>query len=247
LELSRLFLRFAAEGGEIVFRTMKTIRLLAAIFATAFSSFAEHTIEGFSPHFSSNTEIIWNAPINNLPCSFWTYRKLPLVFSATTISNAIVLASSQSKGFPQPSTNQVVIWADNDESEPRPPSFFIMPEDGQISYSLGDRAPDSTRGIFKEEATLARAWDCLSQLSIDRSQFVKQMLPVTEAGEFFCGDKLRAYNFMVNPRVFHFNNLVPMGKLDAFRSRGQISNASKTFLLPVHNKSSLASGRPKHA
>jgi hypothetical protein len=148
---------------------MKTKALFISILAAFFPSRAEHIIEDFSPHFSSNTEIIWNAPTNSLPDSFWTYRKLPRVFSATTIPNAIVLASFQSKGFPQPSTNQLVIWADSDGSEPRPPAFSIMPEDGQISYSLGDRAPDSTRDIFKEEAALERAWDCLSQLDIDRS------------------------------------------------------------------------------
>jgi hypothetical protein len=59
---------------------MKAILLLGAILATVFSSFAEHIIEDFSPHFSSSTEIIWNAPTNNLPDSFWTYRKLPRVF-----------------------------------------------------------------------------------------------------------------------------------------------------------------------
>jgi hypothetical protein len=216
LELSRLFLRFAAEGGEIAFRTMKTIRLLAAIFATTFSSFAEHTIEDFSPHFSSNTEIIWNAPITNLPCSFWTYRKLPRVFSATTISNAIVLASFQSKGFPQPSTNQVVIWADNDESKPRPPSIFIMPEDGQISYSLGDRAPDSTRGIFKEEATLERAWDCLSQLSIDRSQFVKTNAASYGGWRVFLPRQVDGIQFYGESEGFSFQQFGAHGKIGCF-------------------------------
>jgi hypothetical protein len=35
-----------------------------------------------SPHFSTNTEIIWKAPTNHLPQSFWIYqRKLPHIFS----------------------------------------------------------------------------------------------------------------------------------------------------------------------
>ena len=42
-----------------------------------------------------------------------------------------------------------------------------------MSYSLGDRAPDSPENIFKDEAAVERAWDRLAQLGIDRSQLVK--------------------------------------------------------------------------
>jgi hypothetical protein len=42
-----------------------------------------------------------------------------------------------------------------------------------MSYSLGDRAPDSPQEIFKDEAAVERAWDRLAQLGIDRSQLVK--------------------------------------------------------------------------
>jgi hypothetical protein len=46
---------------------------------------------------STNAQIIWKAPTNNLPKSFWIYKKLPRVFSAAVISNALMLASFQSK------------------------------------------------------------------------------------------------------------------------------------------------------
>jgi hypothetical protein len=140
---------------------------------TVFSSFARITLEDISPHFSTNTEIIWDVPTNALPKSFWVYKKLPHIFSATTISNAVVLASFQSKGFPAPSTNQIVIWADSTAGEPQPPDFAIMPATGELSYSLGDRAPDSAEAYFKDKATVARAWDCLGQLGVDRTEFVK--------------------------------------------------------------------------
>jgi hypothetical protein len=53
---------------------MKIFALLAALFATAFSSFAELTLEDISPHFSTNAQIIWKAPTNNfeVPPNQWT-------------------------------------------------------------------------------------------------------------------------------------------------------------------------------
>jgi hypothetical protein len=145
--------------------------ILALIFS--FRAAALTSLEDISPHFSTNAQIIWQAPTNHLPKSFWIYKKLPRVFPATIISNAIVLASFQDKGFPKPSTNRIVIWADSTGGEPQPPDFEIMPENGRISFSLGDRALDSPQEIFRDQAAVERAWDRLAQLGIDRSQLVK--------------------------------------------------------------------------
>lgn len=153
---------------------MKTFALLAAILATAFSSSAAPiTLEDISPHLSTNAQIIWQAPTSNLPKSFWIYKKSPQLFSATTISNAIVLAAFQNKGFPKPSTTQTVIWADRFEGEMQPPYFSILPDMGQMLFTLGGRGPQSPEGISTNEAAVQRAWDCLAQLGINRSQFVK--------------------------------------------------------------------------
>lgn len=146
------------------------VPILAMIFSFRAAAL---TLEDISPHLSTNAQIVWQAPTNHLPKRFWIYIKLPRVFSATTISNAIVLASFQDKGFPKPSTNRIFIWADSTEGEPQPPYFRITPENGEMSYSLGDRAPDSPQEIFKDEAAVERAWDRLDQLGIDRSQLVK--------------------------------------------------------------------------
>jgi hypothetical protein len=145
--------------------------ILAMIFS--FRAVALTSLEDISPHLSTNAQIIWQAPTNHLPKSFWIYKKSPRVFSATTISNAIVLASFQHKGFAKPSTNQIVIWADRTDGEPQPPYFRITPENGEIFYSLGDRAPDSPQEIFEDQAAVERAWDCLAQLGVDRLQLVK--------------------------------------------------------------------------
>jgi hypothetical protein len=145
--------------------------ILAIIFS--FRAVALTSLEDISPHFSTNVQIIWQAPTNHLPKSIWIYKKLPRVFSATTISNAMILATFQDKRFPKPSTNQIIIWDDRTNGEPQPPYFRITPDIGEMSYSLGDRAPDSPQEIFKDEAAVERAWDRLAKLGIDRSQLVK--------------------------------------------------------------------------
>jgi hypothetical protein len=146
----------------------------AALFTSAFSlQAAPITLEQISPHFSTNTQIIWQAPTNHLPKSFWIYKKLPQTFSQATISNAIILASFQGKGFPKPSTNRVVLWAEGFDGEPQPPNFAILPDVGQLSFTLGDRRPNCPEGIATNQAAVERAWNCLAQLGLTGSYFVK--------------------------------------------------------------------------
>lgn len=133
---------------------------------------AEFTLEDMSPHFSTNMPIIWQAPTNHLPSSFWIYRKQPRIFPTATISNAVVLASFQKKAIPKPSRQRTVLWADRFEGEPKPPYLAIEPDLGQISYSLGDRAPQSEK-VSNDQTAVERAWDCLARLGIDRAEFIK--------------------------------------------------------------------------
>jgi hypothetical protein len=153
---------------------MKALGYFAVMSAAAFPAFAEYTIEDLSPRLSTNAPIVWKASMDDLPKSFWIYKKIPQTFSETTISNGIVLASFQSKGFPKPSTHQVTIWGDHMEGEPEPPYFLILPDLGQMSFTLGDRGPQGgPDDISTNEAALQRGWDCLAQLGMDRSQFRK--------------------------------------------------------------------------
>jgi hypothetical protein len=149
-----------------------------AIFLALFCCFpaTAASLEDVSPHFATNAEIIWRVPTNDVPKRLWIYRKLPHVFSAATISNAVILAGFQKRGFPKPKTNSVVISdeiAGSTFSEPRPPCFAIIPEDGIIQYDLGDRWPDLPGEILADRAAVNYAWDCLARLGIDRAQFVK--------------------------------------------------------------------------
>ncbi len=153
---------------------MKAFALFTGIFATAFYSFANPTnsLERFSPHFSTNTEILWQAPTNHLPRRFWVYKRLPpRPFSASVISNAVILASLQDKGFPKPSTNAFFIW-----SAPNPCGmgfsvFSILPASTTISFSSPNQNL-STNNIPDAETVTKRAFECAAQLGLDRAYMV---------------------------------------------------------------------------
>ncbi len=153
---------------------MKALTILLAMWFSFLANAA--SLEDVAPHFSANAEIVWKVPTNGVPKRVWIYKKMPHVFSAVTISNAVVLAGFQNKGIPKPSTNATVIWdriADSTIGEPRPPYFALRPEDGAIQYDIGDRWPDAPNEILTDRAAVDYAWDCLGRLKIDRTQFLK--------------------------------------------------------------------------
>jgi hypothetical protein len=131
------------------------------------------SLEEIAPHFATSTEIVWRVQTNDVPKRLWIYRKEPHVFSAATISNAVVLAGLQQKGFPKPSTKETVIYWDRMTGEPRPPYFAVTPHLGAIQYDIGDRWPNALSEILADRAAVEYAWDCLARLGVDRSQFVK--------------------------------------------------------------------------
>ena len=153
---------------------MKVFAFLAAILLIAFSSFADFTNspENFSPHFPTNTKIFWKAPTNNLPGNFWIYKRLPpRPFSATVISNAIVLASLQDKGFPKPSTNDFYIAEDEPANYPGmiPVIFSISPKSATISYGRPHPGTNMS-GIPADKILLQCAWACAVQLGVNPAQ-----------------------------------------------------------------------------
>ena len=144
---------------------------ITAIFATAFSSFADSTnyLENFSPHFSTNTVILWQAT-NSLPESFWIYKKLPArPFLASVISNAVILASMQDIQIPKPSTNEFFI-----ATHPSNPEamghiiFLIQPATTTISFSSTNRI-FSTNDVPDDEAVTRRAFECAARFGLDRA------------------------------------------------------------------------------
>jgi hypothetical protein len=151
---------------------MKAFALSVAFLATAFSfQSVAIPLEDIAPHFSTNTEIIWQAPTNDLPKSLWIYRKiLPHIFPATIISNAIILASFQSKGFPKPSTNNTCITVNDCHCSCATfCNFSIFPQWATLSYSMPNPEPISAN-IPDDKILVKDAWDCALQLGVDPAQ-----------------------------------------------------------------------------
>jgi hypothetical protein len=155
-------------------QTMKAFSLFTAIFATTFSSFADSTnsLEKFSPYFSTNTEILWQATTNRLPKSFWTYKRLPpRPFSASVISNAVILASLQDKGFPKPSTNAFFIWSAPNLCGMSFSIFSIQPASTTISFSSPNQNL-STDNVPDDATVTKRAFECAARFGLDQAHLI---------------------------------------------------------------------------
>jgi hypothetical protein len=155
---------------------MKILVFLATSLAAVFSSPADPpTLEELNSHLFTNAPIVWLAPTNHLPKSFWVYQRLlPRVFSETIISNGIVLGSLQSKGFPQPSTNETCIMA-----EPPCPcanvcNFFINPNDATMNFESPDYKNGSPQGIPSDQVIAERAVGYTPQLGLDPTHLTSQ-------------------------------------------------------------------------
>jgi hypothetical protein len=130
-------------------------------------------MERFSPHLAPTTPIRWQAGITNVPKQIWVYRRiLPFVFPEAVISNAMVLASLQSKGFPKPAREPYFISKDVPANWccGVPVIFDINPSNATLSYSNPDQST-STAGIPDDKTILKRARLCALELGIDHSHY----------------------------------------------------------------------------
>jgi hypothetical protein len=153
---------------------MKALSFYTVILAAMLSSVAAaRTLEEFSPNLSTNAQIIWATPTNTLPNSLWIYRRHgPRIFSSAVISNAMVLASLQSKGFPKPSAKDFFIWEDKGPNYPGgiPSIFSIMPGSATMYYAMPHSNTYSAEGIPSDPTIVNRAWDEALRLGIDPKQ-----------------------------------------------------------------------------
>lgn len=143
-----------------------------AFFATALSSFADYPLENFSPHFSTEMPIVWQAETNHFPTSFWIYRRCPAhPFSEAVISNAVALASLQSKGFPNASTNNFYILEEHPPNYPVaiPAIFSITPKSATISYAQ-PHPNTNAADIPSDKILIQRVWAYAAKLGIDPAQ-----------------------------------------------------------------------------
>jgi hypothetical protein len=149
---------------------MKMFAVLAAVVMTGFSSPAQQpTWQELTSRLFTNAPIVWRAT-NTLPKSFWIYqRTLPRVFTAPVISNAIVLASLQKKGFPKPSTNEFSIVEDKGPHYPGPiPVIFaIRPADASMDYGSPHEVIVPGKTIISDESVIAQAGKAAMQLGLD--------------------------------------------------------------------------------
>ena len=170
---------------------MKAFAFFTAIFATVFSSFADSTnsLESFSLHFPTNTEILWQAPTNHLPKIFWIYKRLPpRPFLASVISNAVILASLQDKGFPKPSTNAFFIWSAPNLCGMSFSIFSIQPASTTISFSSTNQN-HPTGDIPDKETAMQRAFEYAAQFGLNQSNLTpKDVSPKLNTGG--CGETL---------------------------------------------------------
>jgi hypothetical protein len=152
---------------------VKAFALFIAFFATAFSSLADPpTLQELWSHLFTNAIIVWQASTDKLPKSLWIYqRELPRVFSATVISNAVVLASLEHKISPESSTNDFFYHEDMGPNYPCmiPDIFCITPKSATLSFSLPH--PDTnTSNIPADEVLVQRAQACAAKLNVDLAQ-----------------------------------------------------------------------------
>ena len=183
---------------------MKRLVIVAVGWATVPLSVIATGLEDVSLHFSTNTVIVWQAPTNHLPKQFWTYKRLPQMFSAAAISNGIVLAGFEKKGFPRPSTNEVTLWADHPDGEMQPPYFSILPRCGQMMFTLGDRAPESQKDVARDGAAVKRAWKCAALLSVDLTQLVQTNAAGSGLGGAFLPRQLDGIQFFAETEGLQF-------------------------------------------
>jgi hypothetical protein len=155
---------------------MKAFAILVVVFVQSLRASANPpTWEELSAHLFTNGPIVWQVSTNHLPKHFWIYqRHLPRIFSSTIITNAIVLASLESKGFPEPSTNQTCIVA-----EPPCPcvsvcNFSIDPSEAYMSFISPNYKDGSPTGIPSDGVIVKRAWDYVPQLGLNPAQMIQK-------------------------------------------------------------------------
>jgi len=157
---------------------VKSVPIIGSLLVAACSvQAAPATWQELTACLFTNAEIVWEATTNHLPKNFWVYeRALPHVFSASVISNAIVLGSLQAKGFPKPSKRDFFIAEDRGPNYPGPiPTIFgIRPGDANIYYSMPGDASGSGDTLPDDETVVRRAWQCASQLGLDTTKLVQK-------------------------------------------------------------------------
>jgi hypothetical protein len=127
----------------------------------------KYSLEDVSPHFSPETQIIWNIETNRLPKKVWSYRVLPRVFSAEVVSNALAMGGFRTGRNLNPQPGGFVIWDRAAEGDMHPDYFSVHTNTGSISFRR-ERHPAGT-GETNSEALVERTWYYARQLGLDKT------------------------------------------------------------------------------
>jgi hypothetical protein len=126
-------------------------------------------LEEVSPHFSTNVQIVWKAPTNDLPQNLSIYRRLPRTFSTAAISTALALTPITSAIPLVSSTNGVYLRDRTREGDdPMAGYFRVDPEHANIGFQAKYHYSGSPADIPSDEAVATRAWEIAAQLGLDR-------------------------------------------------------------------------------
>jgi hypothetical protein len=237
---------------------MKIFAVLAAVFATAYCHVVDTSRlsapEKYSPQIPKKTPILWAALTNSPPKELWIYRRVgPQIFSAPVISNAMILASLQGRGFPKPSTNDFFISEDKGSNCPGSSRviFSIQPRDAALRFcSPAQKNSEEQMPIDSTIVALARNYaaqlgvklmelssaEVTSQFNLDTSD--KKLTNEICSRTVFLSRQLDGINFF----SANHDGEGAEGFSMEFGSRGQIRSCSLVWpeLVP-HEKSQIAS------
>jgi hypothetical protein len=124
---------------------------------------------------ATNVQIVWKAPTNHLPKSFWVYRRLPHIFPETVISNARAIGSLPAKGPVLLWTNKAYIITPPWKGPGKFPSDLVINHEGaMLEFQARNQGMDSATNIPSDEVLAKRAWDYAFQLGVDREQVTQE-------------------------------------------------------------------------
>ncbi len=118
----------------------------------------------------TNAAIVWQVPPDQVPKNLWIYRRiLPEIFPAEVISNAVVLGSLQSRGFPASTTNEVRILQQVPKTGPAQSLRYwgSFPATLICIFSMPPYGPVSQKGFPNDETIVSLALKYAPQLGLD--------------------------------------------------------------------------------
>lgn len=126
----------------------------------------------------ANTEIVWDAPVTNVPMGLWVYRVIPQNFSPAILSNLMVYGAFTSKNLAKPtvqvSDKDLIHFQVTNGNVTRylnmaPSVGWIEYYDGAASANVGHE-----EGVPSEGEAIKLAREFLFQLGIDKALAVEK-------------------------------------------------------------------------